>query len=166
MLENSLSDGVLYRFRGGDGDGTARRCSSVLACVLGGGGPGLPGRLGDAAAAVAAHARRRDREPGLCDGRDRRPTSRRRRPDPSSSKTTSSRSATSAAGRTGTGTSARVSRKWNEIQNTSRTSKCSRTTCWSNTRPGLEPIASRVTTMGFRALSNRPEEETGGIDER
>ena len=74
MLENSLSDGVLYRFRHPDaGGGDVDSMVAVLKVLLGSGPPGIQASLGPAAAAIAADARGRDHQSGIPDGRHRRP---------------------------------------------------------------------------------------------
>ena len=72
MFENSLNDGALYRFRDPDtGEGDAEAMLDVLKDFWAAVRDTFAERLGAAAAAVAADARRRHRESRLRDGRYR-----------------------------------------------------------------------------------------------
>ena len=74
MLENSLTDGVLYRFRGDDGNMQGDTVSMLhVLHAFWRGLSGLSRRVGHLTAPIPAHARGRHREYRVCDGRDRGP---------------------------------------------------------------------------------------------
>ena len=74
MLENSLSDGALYRFRNPQtGECNEDAMLAVLKDFWRAVSRRLPGSLGQATAAIQAHARRRNSKPWIPDGYDLRP---------------------------------------------------------------------------------------------
>jgi DGQHR domain-containing protein len=73
MLENSLNEGVLYRFRSDDGAGGSVDTMITILCAYWGGQRRLPGRLGEVTEEVAPHARGRNPEHGPAHGCHRRP---------------------------------------------------------------------------------------------